>query len=371
MSRKLVVDTDCGLDDAHALLLALNYNKYLKNHFGGDSVEIVGITCVTGNTNLENVILNVKRVLYVTGNSHIPVARGASRPLGGINATLHAEYYHGLDGFGDNPQCKAIEVDTYCSELPAAMFLTHMANLYQGELEIVALGPLTNLATAYNLDATFSTKLKTVHIMGGNHTGRGNVTHAAEFNFMADPEAAQVVLSDFDCEVEVTTWETTLAHVTTERALYEMCVADTDESRLFRCMNDACLSRPTTDTRVNYESVVKMPSTIMNGQRILYPSFDVLGVDGSRKTHFISCDAIAMVAFLLPQHVQTRLKHRLTVETGGKYSRGLMVLGWVHGRHGNPELSIRDRSIVVTIDHFALEQAFVLCVGGDISNLKV
>lgn len=364
MVRYFVVDTDCGVDDGHALILLLNFNKFVKDHFNGEEVKVVGISCVSGNTTVDNVLVNVQRVLTVTGNTNIPVSYGADKPICGLKAKVDAEYYHGLDGFGDNNQCKAITVNTDFSPEPAAIFLSNLSKQYEHNLEVVALGPLTNLATAYNIDPQFPKRLKAVHIMGGNHTGRGNITHAAEFNFFADPEAAQTVLQDFDCEVEITTWETTMMHRLTEKGLYLCSAVSSPTARLFRCMNDNILKK--CDTLVNYDSVIPLPSKIIDGEHTVFPSFESLNVDANRRTDFFSCDAIAMFAVLLPSFVLSRLRLYASVETAGKFTRGQTVLGWVES-HVKEPMSIRKRSIVVEIDHFAMETAFILACEGTLN----
>ncbi|NQT61299.1 MAG: nucleoside hydrolase [Bacteroidetes bacterium] len=180
MSQKerIIIDTDAGVDDAMAILLALN----------SPELEVIGFTTVHGNAELSDCTKNVLRLLDLTGRQDIPVAVGADAPL--IRKPTYGKFVHGDDGFGD--------VDLpYSSLTPIAMhgveFLEEMVNKHPGEITIVALGPLTNLALAIGKDRSFARKVKHVIFMGGTYLERGNATSVATANLFHDPHAARIV----------------------------------------------------------------------------------------------------------------------------------------------------------------------------------
>jgi inosine-uridine nucleoside N-ribohydrolase len=154
---KLVIDTDPGIDDCHAIMMALSY----------PNVQILGISIVTGNTSVINGIRNIHYLLHAFNRKDIPVFRGADRAIDGTQK--HAPHVHGEDGFGNTTKDKQIDLDLLSDEL-AAVALIRLARENRGELVIAAIGPLTNLFLAHRLDPEFSRNLKSVYIMGGNCT---------------------------------------------------------------------------------------------------------------------------------------------------------------------------------------------------------
>jgi inosine-uridine nucleoside N-ribohydrolase len=154
---KLVIDTDPGIDDCHAIMMALSY----------PNVNILGISIVTGNTSLDNGIRNIHYLLHTFDRKDIPVFRGADRAIGGLQK--YAPHVHGADGFGNATEGKQIELDLLSNE-SAAVALVRLARENRGELVIAAIGPLTNVFLAQRLDPEFSRNLKYLYIMGGNCT---------------------------------------------------------------------------------------------------------------------------------------------------------------------------------------------------------
>ncbi|ELT98557.1 hypothetical protein CAPTEDRAFT_226345 [Capitella teleta] len=191
---RLIIDTDTGIDDAQALLMAFNC----------PDVEVVAITTCHGNVDVEQINLNVLRVLKTVDRFDVPVFGGCKASLVGDRKT--SAHYHGLDGLGDAPDAHAPPADLIHGE-HAVHALVRMANENPGEYTLVCLAPLTNIALAMRLDPGFSKNLKGCYIMGGNYEGKGNITSCAEFNFHTDPEAADVVLREMTCEVTVVGWE--------------------------------------------------------------------------------------------------------------------------------------------------------------------
>jgi purine nucleosidase len=177
MSLLTVVDCDTGIDDALALLLAAR----------SPEIKVVGVTCVAGNVVLDQVVRNTLGVLAIAG-VRAPVAAGAARPL--VRRLTTATFFHGEDGIGGAalPAPIAAPVAEF-----APAFLCRLAREYGGDLNVVATGPLTNVALACRLDESFASRLRRLVVMGGAATVAGNVTPAAEANFYNDPEAASIV----------------------------------------------------------------------------------------------------------------------------------------------------------------------------------
>lgn len=174
---KIIIDADPGVDDALAIILAC------KSEF----IELLGITIVAGNTGIENGIKNTFKTLDLCNKNYIPVYKGAESSL--ENRKVEAAYVHGKNGFGDleyEPIIRSTSGD-------AIEYLIKMVNENPGEIDLVAVGPLTNVALAIMRDKNFASNLKSLLIMGCSKV-KGNVTKFAEFNFYQDPHAAKIVL---------------------------------------------------------------------------------------------------------------------------------------------------------------------------------
>jgi inosine-uridine nucleoside N-ribohydrolase len=177
----LILDVDTGIDDALAIALAL----------ADPRAELVAVTTLAGNHGVDQVIVNTLKVLNHVDANHVPVHRGASKPL--VRQLHDGQYFHGKDGLGD-ADLEAIDRPLGPDRGPAAII--RLARERPGELTLVCLGPLTNLAIALNVAPELPELLKSVVVMGGAFTIGGNVTAHAEFNIHADPEAANEVLSN-------------------------------------------------------------------------------------------------------------------------------------------------------------------------------
>ena len=153
-------------------------------------LEILGLTTVFGNVSVAQGSENALRLLHLAGKPDIPVSMGASQswksPYGGPKAFIHGEDGQGNTWSDPAPQA-AIDI-------PAAQFIVDQVQASPGNVTIVALGPLTNLADALKLSPEIQNKLKEVVFMGGNAFGPGNNTPAAEANMFSDPDAADFVM---------------------------------------------------------------------------------------------------------------------------------------------------------------------------------
>ncbi|CDL86863.1 nucleoside hydrolase [Xenorhabdus cabanillasii] len=189
--RKLLIDTDTASDDAVALLMALRE----------PSVHVEAITTVSGNCALEQCVRNALICLEKAGTYYPPVYAGMSRPLFKPHYTSH--HIHGKDGMGD---MNLAESSLSPENLHAVDALLSHTDRLPGELEIVTLGPLTNIAMAVLKDPSFAKKVKHVYVMGGSGLTPGNITPLSEFNFYVDAEAANIVIQS-GLPLTVTGWE--------------------------------------------------------------------------------------------------------------------------------------------------------------------
>ena len=176
-SRKIIIDTDPGADDALAILLALN----------SPELDVKALTVVAGNVVVEQGLDNALKLVSLAGRCDVAVARGAEQPL--VQKLITAEFFHGKNGVGDvelpAPACRA---DTRF----AADLIIELVHQYPHEITLVPVGPLTNIALAVSKDPSLVPLVKEVVLMGGAISG-GNATAAAEANIYNDPEAARVV----------------------------------------------------------------------------------------------------------------------------------------------------------------------------------
>lgn len=189
----LLIDTDPGVDDALAILMAHRH------------ANVVGLTIAAGNVGLAHTTANALKLVETIGAS-TPVFAGCATPL--VHAAKDAAFVHGLDGFGDTgyaPSARRAE-----SEL-AAQAILRLSREHAGKLVIVAMAPLTNLALALRLDPELPLRVARLVVMGGAVTGRGNTTISAEFNIGFDPEAAHIVFSAWP-QIELVDWELTVRH---------------------------------------------------------------------------------------------------------------------------------------------------------------
>jgi len=184
MKKKVIIDCDVGVDDALALILA----------FHSPELEVMGVTGVHGNVSLDKVMKNIEKVLALLRPSPRPsIARGAQRPLQG--KPVHAESFHGEDGLG-GAKIPVDEGEEWWEVFTGSAdeLIVQTARRYPGEVTLIAIAPLTNLALALQRDPGSMKKLKEVVIMGGAVRTKGNITPHAEFNFYVDPLAAKQVL---------------------------------------------------------------------------------------------------------------------------------------------------------------------------------
>ncbi|MDA4114254.1 MAG: nucleoside hydrolase [Thaumarchaeota archaeon] len=178
--KRLIFDCDPGVDDALALILALN----------SDRVDLGGITTVSGNVSVDQTTRNACRLLDYF-DVDIPVAKGASRPL--KVAPVHSERVHGSDGLGDSP---LLPPDSPRKLEPGGAVEFILRSVGSGVGTIVATGPLTNIALAFQKDREVMGGVRELVMMGGAIHVPGNMDSLSEFNFYVDPDAADYVLQE-------------------------------------------------------------------------------------------------------------------------------------------------------------------------------
>jgi inosine-uridine nucleoside N-ribohydrolase len=181
---KIILDVDPGIDDAVALLLALN----------SPAVRVLAVTAASGNVNVDKSTRNALRVIESVGRK-IPVAKGAGRPL--FKQPIHAEHIHGRNGLGgaDLPRPRG-----RAGRKGAVTLIEDLVRTYRKrEISLVATAPLTNIALLLRRDHSILRRFAGIFVMGGafglSGRIRGNITPHAEFNFYCDPEAADMVLN--------------------------------------------------------------------------------------------------------------------------------------------------------------------------------
>jgi purine nucleosidase len=295
--KRLIIDTDPGVDDAHAILLALAH----------PDVQVEAITTVNGNVGLDLTTANALKILDAAGKD-VPVYRGCDRPL--IQRSTAAAHVHGEDGLGD---CGIPASNRPVEREHAVHALIRLANEHPGELTLAAIGPLTNLAVAVSLDPELPSKFKELVIMGGAVYARGNTeTVTAEFNIHADPEAAHMVFSAWSM-LTLLSWETTLAHVFSRDVLERFYSLGTPRARFFHNTN----------------------------QKILRYIEARLGQD-----HLFAPDGLALAAAVEPGIVKRSERRYVTVELHGTHTRGQTVVDW-GGLTRNPA----NTEIILEVDH--------------------
>ncbi|TDD28051.1 nucleoside hydrolase [Kribbella turkmenica] len=179
-----ILDVDTGVDDALALMLAC----------AAEEIDLVGVTCVAGNTRLPDVLTNTRAILRYCGREYLPVAAGADRALVREPVGLDNAWVHGGAGRGYATIAERLAPST---NVHAAQFIVDEVRRRPGEITLISTGPMTNIALALRLEPRLPSLIGRWIFMGGAFAVGGNTTPAAEFNVQADPEAARIAISEF------------------------------------------------------------------------------------------------------------------------------------------------------------------------------
>lgn len=284
----LLIDTDPGVDDALALLMA----------FADERHDVVGLTIAAGNVGLAHTVANALKLCEVAGRDDIPVFPGCAEPL--LHAAEDASHVHGRDGLGDigyAPAARSAEAEH------AALAILRLSHAHAGRLLLVALGPLTNIALALKLDPTLPERIARCVVMGGAVTGHGNVTPSAEFNAWFDPEAADIVFRAFP-RVELADWEAVLRH-------------GLDQAQAAEWMRSAGTPRAAF-----YEAISRHTREWSQDRR------------GDR---WHCADALAMALALAPDGATALAERPLSIELAHGLCRGATVVDWDRRVPGAPD----------------------------------
>ena len=180
MPRKIIIDTDPGQDDAVAILLALA---------SPEEIEVLGITAVAGNVPLALTAKNARIICELAGKTDIPVYAGCDRPMG--RPLVTAEHVHGQTGL-NGPKLPDPEMPLQ-DQNGVDFIIDTLRTEPAGTVTLCPLGPLTNIATAFERAPDIVEKVQEIVLMGGAYFEVGNITPAAEFNIYVDPQAADIV----------------------------------------------------------------------------------------------------------------------------------------------------------------------------------
>jgi purine nucleosidase len=281
-----LIDTDPGVDDALAILMAL----------AARDVDVVALTVTAGNVGLAHTVRNALKLLEVAERD-IPVHPGAAAPL--VRTAPDAAFVHGRDGFGDvgytPPTMQAVDEH-------AALAIVRLAREHEGRLNLLMLGPLTNLALALKLDPGLPARVRRLVVMGGAVRARGNVERLpVEFNIGFDPEAAHIVFSSWPA-FELVDWEATLAHALPFERFEAMLDAGDERARFYRA-----ISRKTAD--------------FMRGT--------------PHRGYWVAADALAMAVALRPDGGRARACWPIAIALDSGHARGMTVVDFDH-RGGAP-----------------------------------
>ncbi len=278
--KRIVIDCDPGIDDAIAIMMACMHPE----------TKIEAITTVSGNVNVARTTANVLKILDILEAKSIPVFAGASSSL--LGTSDDASFIHGLDGLGDltfTDSDRSVEKD------PACLGLIKLAKEKPGDLSLIAIGPLTNLALALHLEPDLPSYYKELVIMCGAYLGKGNTENfPAEFNTYSDPEAAALVFEKWPL-LTMLTWEATLDHGLPSTYLEKIRHYDNPRSGFLE----------------------KSMNRIMK----------IIKQNGNKNVCF-TADPLAMAVMLEPEIILESTEKFVQVELSGRYTRGMTVIDW-------------------------------------------
>ena len=183
MNKKIILDCDPGHDDAVAIMLAI----------ANESIDVLGITCVGGNSTLENTKINALKVCSLIDRIDIPIYAGESKPMKlDLGRAAHVHGKSGLDIDGSHIE---INKNYFIQDLHAVDFIIQTCYEEKDPIYLCPTGPLTNIAKAIKKEPRIKEKIKEIVFMGGAGLCLGNISPAAEFNIFVDPHAANIVLN--------------------------------------------------------------------------------------------------------------------------------------------------------------------------------
>jgi purine nucleosidase len=290
--RHIIIDTDTAADDALALIMVLQQPSI--------AVEAVTINC--GNIQFDQQVQNALYTLELVGRADIPVHPGCREPI--LKRYRSVPEIFGADGFSD---ANFAPPATRASDIHAVDAIIAAAKAHGGELEIIALAPLTNIAMALSKAPEIVPLIKKIWFMGATLHAVGNMTMGAEFNVWVDPEAADIVLSA-GVPLVITPWETAKRDAVLSLAERdEIGSMDTPVARFFSRV-----------TQTLYAYTTK--TAALGGA--------------------IHSDIIGVTVPLFPDEILDQADMYMCVELGGEHSRGVTLLDWVGLAGKKPNITI-------------------------------
>lgn len=286
--RRLIIDTDTASDDAVAIMMAVAARK----------VQVEALTIVAGNVTVAQGSINARYTLELC-KADIPVYEGCDRPW--LRPASTADWFHGKDGMSDQnyPAPR-----TGARKQHAVEALLERFRASPGDIDLVTLGPLTNIATALAIEPELAHWVRHCYIMGGAAATLGNVTPAAEYNFWCDPEAAKRVLHS-GMAITLLGWELSCGDATLdEQEIQAILALDNERARLAIDSNRSALK----------------PLRKLQGQ-----------------TGLALADPVAMAVALQPDIATKASPHFVDMETSSELTRGMSVVDINHvlGKEAN------------------------------------
>jgi purine nucleosidase len=288
--RHFIIDTDTASDDAVALVMALQHSD----------VQVEAITVVAGNVPLAYGVQNALHVVERCGTS-TPVYAGLDKPL--LRPLETAQFCHGEDGMGDIGLCLT---GRRPADGHAVDVLVETAHRFAGDITLVTLGPLTNIATALLHHPSMAKDVKRCVVMGGIGFGYGNIVPAAEYNIWVDPDAAKIVFES-GLPIQMVGWDISHKHATFTAA----------EAEELRAMSE-------------------LAAFCVDIQRALRE----FGISYLKQDGFDLPDPIAMAVALEPDVATVTKRLRVDIETMSELTRGATVVDHlrVSGREPNVDV---------------------------------
>ncbi|KAB0792941.1 hypothetical protein PPYR_09011 [Photinus pyralis] len=290
--KHIIIDTDPGIDDLHAILMFLAAEKR-------NEVKIVAITVTAGNTDVNNGCRNVVSLLEKACRTDIPVYKGASKNL--ISEDCDFLQYYGRDGLGNTGYANNANLDILRDE-PSSLAIRRLVKENRGLITLVCLGPLTNIALAAKTDDDFYMNLKEIFIMGGTIRGKGNVTLMAEFNFYFDPESVYSFLHTVTCPTTILPFEPVLEVALPATWRFEVLPNLTPEMKFLTAAEK---------------------------------SFYKFKNGGGGKDVWTSADGCLALIVLHPEAVLRSCEYHMSIELHGKRTRGQCILDHTKERKSN------------------------------------
>ncbi|KXJ68210.1 inosine-uridine preferring nucleoside hydrolase-like [Aedes albopictus] len=310
--RRVIVDQDGGGDDAWALLMLLMNEKQYN-------VKVEAITCADGNTGLENSVRNAARILDGIGRRDVPLYRGASErlitpaPSRDVNG-----YFWGHDGFGDVRFGSEPDLRTISDE-HAVVKMYELIRKYPGQITILCLGPLTNLAMLFKMFPKVKGDIAGIYILGGNRNGVGNTDFAAEFNFFTDPEAANIVVNNAPVILNIFPWETVLQLETDFPMDWRNEVFKVPRNKAIQVLNDV--------------------------EAVVYANISA----------WQPCDMYAAAIFLDNCLITSAVAYRADVELSGRVTRGMLGILYHDDNENHFNVNITDAIDTDTFKQMVVE----------------